>query len=492
MQSTPAADNRFNSYMQFIRPSRPQDPPARSITSNTHNKKASLLHIDTDSLGISYNASETTPGAHSSTSQGNRNEDSYSDIFRRLNFPHDRHRRNERVIASPRCHHLYDFRQTASSVPETPPQFLVDHPPLSPSPSPSSSCSSTAASPICCPVSPPSVAAKVPRRDIPRNKCQIRRSSITSPPSSVSAKSWEHIRSPAASFLASFASPMLPPTEEQDGDEIDDYVLERVIGTGGFSTVRSGYSISDGHKVAVKVIKKTALSEAEQARLDKEIDIWKTLDHPHLVAIEKILETDHAMYIVCTYCSGGSLLDWVNQKGRLSESEARAIIMELCSALKYLHEEARICHKDIKLENILLDDRRHVKLCDFGLAVHVQPCSENSNEMKLDTTKTVISECAGGSLAYAPPEQIASLDCIPHPSTDMWSVGVVLYALVTGKLPFHDEYDLRLQNKILQGRYDTPDGISAQLQQLLHCLLHLNPRHRYTARQVMQSAWCPV
>ncbi|KAI7856967.1 kinase-like domain-containing protein [Circinella umbellata] len=285
------------------------------------------------------------------------------------------------------------------------------------------------------------------------------------------------MKSPAASFLSSFASPVVPPAYEEDGDEIDDYVFDKVIGQGGFSTVRSGYSISDGHKVAVKVIKKSCLNDQTQSRLDRELDIWKSLDHPNLVLIEKILETDHAMYIVCNYCGGGSLLDRVNKK-RFNEQEARTVVMQICHALHYLHQEARVCHKDLKLENILLDDSNRIKICDFGLAIYQAP--------------SMFDEVAGGSLAYAAPEQIRSTKPLPSPATDLWSLGVVLYALVTGRLPFQDCYDVRLQQKILDGRFEIlpEDNLSNDLKDLLHGLLQVDPHKRYTIQQVLHSSWC--
>lgn len=321
-----------------------------------------------------------------------------------------------------------------------------------------------------------------PRKDIPHNKCHlIRRNtkSIASPP--VSAQSWDHIKSPAASFLASFASP--PPSslpsslgvgndEEQDGDELDDYVLENVIGHGGFSRVRSGYCISDGRKVAVKVTSQ-----------ERELAIWKQLDHPHVLSMEKLLETESGMcYAVCTYCGGGTLLDLVKEKKHLEEAEARCIVRQLTSALVYLHHDARVVHKDLKLDNVLLlDDKKTIKLGDFGLAVFQQPTT---------STTTHEDEYAGGSLAYTAPEQIRTPWVITSPSTDMWSLGIILYALVAGRLPFDDTYDARLQQKILSGDFEMPPTISPPLASLIAGLLHVDPQQRLTARQVLDSAWC--
>lgn len=320
-----------------------------------------------------------------------------------------------------------------------------------------------------------------PRKDTPHNKCHlIRRNtkSIASPP--VSAQSWDHIKSPAASFLASFASP--PPSslpsslgndqEEQDGDELDDYVLEKVIGHGGFSRVRSGYCISDGRKVAVKVTSQ-----------ERELAIWKQLDHPHVLSMEKLLETESGMcYAVCTYCGGGTLLDLVKEKQQLDESEARCIVRQLASALEYLHHEARVVHKDLKLDNVLLlDDKKTIKLGDFGLAVFQQPIVSHNDDNQ---------EHAGGSLAYTAPEQIRTPWVISSPTTDMWSLGIIIYALVAGRLPFDDTYDARLQQKILSGDFEMPSHISPPLASLISGLLHVDPQQRLTARQVLDSAWC--
>ncbi|EIE88800.1 hypothetical protein RO3G_13511 [Rhizopus delemar RA 99-880] len=298
-----------------------------------------------------------------------------------------------------------------------------------------------------------------------RSKCQLTKSPTTQ-------STWDYsIQSPAASFLTSFGSSLVDGEEEEEGDEIDDYVLDKVIGYGGFSVIRKGFRISDGKKVAIKVIKR----QEDEVRLEREIKLWKSLNHPNIVCLEKVLETDHATFIVCDYCENGNLLDYVKQKKR-TEDEIRKVFGELCDALGYLHQEARLVHKDLKLENVLLDENNKVKLCDFGLAICQQPI-------------TSCSDIAGGSLAYAAPEQIKSTRAISCPLTDIWSLGVILYALVSRKLPFQDDYDLRLQQKILLGDYDMPSDISLELQDLIqHCLMP-DPHQRFNIQQVLQSSW---
>ncbi|KAI7905190.1 kinase-like domain-containing protein [Cokeromyces recurvatus] len=358
----------------------------------------------------------------------------------------------------------------------------------SPFPSPSSSSSST--------------IHYLKRTDSFRNKCQLYRRP-NSNTTCINSKSWESIKSPAASFLANFSfSPASVQIEnEQDGDEIDDYVLDKMIGHGGFSTVRLGFRISDGQKVAIKIIKRTS-SSLDELRLERELSIWKNLNHPNIVKLEKVLETDSAFFLVSEYCSGGNLLsrllhDHQENKGRSSSSieettMIKSIFIDLCKALYYLHEEVKVCHKDLKLENILLDQDGRAKLCDFGLAIYQQPSiTTHINTIPLSPECVQDDlDCAAGSLAYAAPEQIKSKRAIACPSTDIWSLGVILYALITGRLPFADEFELRLQQKILEGQYEMPTTISPELQDLIRNCLSVNPDTRFTIHQVLQSSWC--
>ncbi|KAI7862059.1 kinase-like domain-containing protein, partial [Spinellus fusiger] len=281
-------------------------------------------------------------------------------------------------------------------------------------------------------------------------------------------------RSPAASFLSTFSAPAQI-VQEEKGDEIDDYVLDNVIGFGGFSTVRKGYRISDGQKVAIKIIKKSVPEDEEdQILLEREIAIWKSLDHPHIVNVHSVLETDRATYIVADYCAKGHLLDLVAHQG-LSEAKAKALFVPLAQAIHYLHSQARVCHKDIKLENVLVDENNIVKLCDFGLAIPCQP------------TKT--TQPAGGSLAYVAPEQILSSTAMGCPKTDVWSLGIVLYTLVTGKLPFAESQTARLQHIILSGQWDMPASLSQELQSLLRSCICIDPEQRFDTQQILASPW---
>lgn len=294
--------------------------------------------------------------------------------------------------------------------------------------------------------------------------------------------------SPAASFLAGFmTSPstsndnFIPLTTALPAEEdavIDDYTIGITIGFGGFSIVhKAQHTLRPDDVVAVKIINQHLMNDIEKLRLNRELDIWKSLSHPRIIQLKKVIQTNRKCYILCDYCSEGNLLTYLNtRKKKLTEKEAKRIFKEICQAVYYLHIDRKVCHKDLKLENILLDHLLQVKLCDFGLAIYQRDQRKETEE-------------AGGSLAYASPEQIkqeAPLNC---PKTDIWSLGVILYALVVGSLPFMDTYDLRLQQKILEGQYRLPSDLSPSLQSLLQGCLAYHPKQRPSIDQVLNSSW---
>ncbi|SAL96707.1 hypothetical protein [Absidia glauca] len=378
-------------------------------------------------------------------------------------------------------------------------------------------------SPVCSPTSSSSsssLAGTSPKDDtaglnIPHTQPRVRRNKSiitrkTSAPSQVTSQSYDHIKSPAASFLASFASPpssTSPPShnshrpslttffEEQSGDEIDDYVMNQMIGSGGFSTVRKGYCISNGQTVAIKIIKKKPLDplSADEA-LERELEIWQTLDHANVVRIQKVLETDHATFVVCDYCANGTLLDRLlaQPTNPLSDSEKKHLFSQLCSAVHYLHKKCNVIHRDIKLDNVLLDDAMNVKLCDFGLAVYQKVMPTHLEKVAHPDAKEEQEQgdhSVGGSLAYCAPEQLKSSKVLACPKTDVWSLGVVLFAMFAGRLPFDDDYDVRLRKAILSGEFVMPDDFPPELADLVSHCLDLDPVARYSLDQIIDHPW---
>ncbi|CAG8654655.1 8684_t:CDS:2, partial [Scutellospora calospora] len=288
------------------------------------------------------------------------------------------------------------------------------------------------------------------------------------------------------------------PLPDDEGQQIGDYIIGKIIGSGGFSTVKEAIRMDDYsgmEKVAVKIVPKNQESDCNdriQVLLEREISIWRSLDHPNILPMISFQEDEYATYVFSEFCPGGTLLDFVrkNSKGEhkgLDEDDARNIFLQIAEGVRYLHNDMKLVHKDIKLDNILLDKDDTWKLCDFGL-------TEFQNDANGFGNLSSLEEEAGGSLAYCAPEQTRSKAPLKDPAVDIWSLGVVLYALVVNHLPFVDDFAPRLQLKIMNGRYDesalSEAGVSDDLKDLLKQIFKTNPAQRISINQVLEHQWC--
>jgi serine/threonine protein kinase len=182
----------------------------------------------------------------------------------------------------------------------------------------------------------------------------------------------------------------------------------------------------------------------------------------------------------------------------MDHQEKKRLFSQLCNVVDYLHRQCNVVHKDIKLDNVLLDDDMNIKLCDFGLAVyqrhsaaptHLAQVARSGSSLSSPIDTTTSTEDIGGSLAYCAPEQIKATRVLSCPKTDVWSIGVILFAMFAGRLPFDDDYDVRLRQTILAGKYSMPDTFSPELADLVSHCLESNPSLRYSLDQVMNHPW---
>ncbi|KAF5293924.1 hypothetical protein FQA39_LY13629 [Lamprigera yunnana] len=224
--------------------------------------------------------------------------------------------------------------------------------------------------------------------------------------------------------------------------ETHGYFLGKTIGTGSYATVRVAHSERHDGNVAVKIVSKfTAPADYLKKFLPREIEVVKGLKHPNLIRFLQAIETTHRVYIVMEYAEQGSLLDIIRRDSYIDEIRARKWFRQLLEAVDYCHERG-VVHRDIKCENLLMDTGYNIKLSDFGFA---------RGHLKSKNGQFPYSETFCGSYAYASPEILKGIPYQPQQS-DIWSMGVVLYAMVFGRLPFDDaNYSLlvkQVSNKV--------------------------------------------
>uniref|UniRef100_A0A3P9HMY1 MAP/microtubule affinity-regulating kinase 3 n=1 Tax=Oryzias latipes TaxID=8090 RepID=A0A3P9HMY1_ORYLA len=262
-------------------------------------------------------------------------------------------------------------------------------------------------------------------------------------------------------------------SDESQPPHVGNYRLLKTIGKGNFAKVKLARHILTGREVAIKIIDKTQLNPNSLQKLFREVRIMKILNHPNIVKLFEVIETDRTLYLVMEYASGGEVFDYLVAHGRMKEKEARAKFRQIVSAVQYCHQK-HIVHRDLKAENLLLDADMNIKIADFGFS------NEFTLGNKLDTF------C--GSPPYAAPELFQGKK-YDGPEVDVWSLGVILYTLVSGSLPFDGQNLKELRERVLRGKYRIPFYMSTDCENLLKRFLVLNPAKRGTLEQIMKDRW---
>ncbi|CAM5102942.1 unnamed protein product [Eretmochelys imbricata] len=262
----------------------------------------------------------------------------------------------------------------------------------------------------------------------------------------------------------------------EEHPHIGNYRLLKTIGKGNFAKVKLARHVLTGREVAVKIIDKTQLNPTSLQKLFREVRIMKILNHPSIVKLFEVIETEKTLYLVMEYASGGEVFDYLVAHGRMKEKEARAKFRQIVSAVQYCHQKC-IVHRDLKAENLLLDADMNIKIADFGFS------NEFTIGNKLDTF------C--GSPPYAAPELFQGKK-YDGPEVDVWSLGVILYTLVSGSLPFDGQNLKELRERVLRGKYRIPFYMSTDCENLLKKLLVLNPIKRGSLEQIMKDRWMNV
>jgi len=251
------------------------------------------------------------------------------------------------------------------------------------------------------------------------------------------------------------------------------FILGKKIGQGTFATVRLATHIKTNEIVAIKILDKEKMKEIDKIRSNREIKILKKMRHRNIVHLYNDINTEKLIYLIMEYVKGKELLAYINEKNKLNENESCYYFQQIISGIEYL-EKLKIVHRDIKLENIIIEDNKNIKILDFGLSNFYQK------------NNILYSSC--GSLCYASPEMVEgkkySGSCV-----DIWSSGIVLFAMLCGYLPFTDSNEQKLFKKIVEGKLYFPHYLSEQAKDLLNKVLTKDPLKRITINKIKKHPW---
>ncbi|XP_074601312.1 AMP-activated protein kinase alpha subunit [Brevipalpus obovatus] len=256
--------------------------------------------------------------------------------------------------------------------------------------------------------------------------------------------------------------------------KIGHYILGETLGVGTFGKVKTATHQLTGQKVAVKILNREKIKHLDVVtKIRREILNLKLFRHPHIIKLYQVISTPTDIFMIMEYVCGGELFDYIVNHGKLKESEARRFFQQIISGVDCCHRHM-VVHRDLKPENLLLDSNSCVKIADFGLS---------NIMMDGEFLKT---SC--GSPNYAAPEVISG-KLYAGPEVDIWSAGVILYALLCGTLPFDDDHVPTLFRKIRSGNFNIPDYLDKSAVDLLVHMLQVDPMKRATMEDIKNHEW---
>lgn len=264
---------------------------------------------------------------------------------------------------------------------------------------------------------------------------------------------------------------------KENRDTLGAYTLIKDLGEGTFGKVKLASHNITKEKVAIKVLEKDKVKdESDRERVSREIQILKILRHPNIIQLYEILEDEDYLFLITEYAANGELFDYIVANQRIKEIEASKFFQQIIDGVEYIHK-LNVVHRDLKPENLLLDENYNLKIVDFGL----------SNIY----SKNELLKTACGSPCYAAPEMIAGRK-YNGLQVDIWSTGVILFALLCGYLPFdHDDTQI-LYRKIMRGEYLIPSFVSLNACDLIKKILNIHPGRRYTIEHIKSHPWFSI
>ena len=253
--------------------------------------------------------------------------------------------------------------------------------------------------------------------------------------------------------------------------QVGNYLIKNTLGSGTFGKVKLGIYLPTKQKVAVKILEKSKMTEKDDLiRLEREFEMLAQFNHPNLIMVTEIFESDNNYYTIMDYCEGGELFNYIVKNKYLSEREASFFYYQIISGLEYIHSLG-IVHRDLKPENLLLTKDHILKIIDFGL----------SNYFKEGQNELLYTPC--GSPFYASPEMVTGNN-YDGVMIDIWSTGIILFAMLCGYLPFEDKNNEKLFQKIAECKIEYPSYLSETSKDLLKKIIVPNPKKRITINEI--------